>query len=155
MDLKRQVRELWYVACRIRESNLYGGSAGTWWVWAHLWWPKCRCPCCFQWHFLLVLQKICYGGVNTIGFCCMCSKDNCKCKLRNRKNRVAAHSNKVAGMLGGKSKLKQFHTQVLYNDIQWDMRQHVLHLLGHLRNPMIICPQTLNKTKSNGARSDT
>lgn len=58
---------------------------------------------------------------------------------------------------GSKSKraLKQCHTQVLYNDIQWDMWQHVLHLLGHLRNPMIICPQTLDKTKSNGARSDT
>ncbi len=49
-------------------SYLYGGSR-TRGIGAVPRRPECRCPGCFHLSFLFVLQQICYGGVNTVGFC--------------------------------------------------------------------------------------
>lgn len=59
-------------------------------------------------------------------------------------------------MWGRNCALELSRTQVLRDYIQWDMRQHVLHLLGHFCNPVIIWGQTLDhETKANRGRSDT
>lgn len=47
-------------------------------------------------------------------------------------------------------------TEVHGDDVQRDVRQHVLHLLGHLGNPVILGTQTLDhEAEAHGARSDT